>query len=295
MALSKTAELPFAYNVIDGLMVPPMITQRKVDEVKAKLRLCPGDVVVNTYPKSGTTWVQQILKLLKNGGKEDGRDVAFEVPWLEVEVPPEIPFHCDVESLPKPICIKSHMTYDLTLGGVPHTTPAKYIYVIRNPKDVAVSYFHHYRALKMHQFSGSWDEFFELYLSGNMYFGSWFDHVLGWWKHKDADNVLLLKYEDLKRNLREGVQKIADFVSTDAPPASVIDAVAQQCTFDVMKKNPAANYMLASMLRHSDQPAFMRKGEVGDWRNYFTTEQNTAFDTLYAERITDSGMDLEFD
>ena len=94
MALSKTAELPFAYNAIDGLMVPPMITQRKVYEVKAKLRLCPGDVVVNTYPKSGTTWVQQILKLLKNGGKEDGRDVAFEVPWLEVELPPEIPFHC---------------------------------------------------------------------------------------------------------------------------------------------------------------------------------------------------------
>ena len=62
----------------------------------------------------------------------------------------------------------------------------------------------------MHQFSGSWDEFFELYMSGNIYFGSWFDHVLGWWKHKDADNMLFLKYEDLKRNLREGVQKIAD-------------------------------------------------------------------------------------
>ena len=294
MASSETAELPFMHNVVDGLMVPPMITQKKVDEVKAKLKLCPGDVILNTYPKSGTTWVQQILKLLKNGGKEDGRDLMVAVPWPEVKIPPELPFHCDVESLPRPICIKSHMTYELTLGGVPHTTPAKYIYVIRNPKDVAVSYFHHFRAGKMHQFSGSWDEFFELYLSGNVHFGSWFDHVLGWWKHKDADNMLFLKYEDLKRNLREGVQKIANFILTNAPPASVINAVAQQCTFDDMKKNPAANYAWTNKFRNSDQPAFMRKGEVGDWRNYFTTEQNAAFDAFYAERMKDSGLDLEF-
>ena len=296
MDASKTAVLPFAYNMVDGLITPLEVTQRKVDEVKAKLRLRQGDVVVDTYPKSGTTWVQQILKLLKNGGKEDGMIVEAAVPWLEFELPPESPFQWDVESLPTPAYIKSHMPYSSTLGCLPHTTLAKYIYVIRNPKDVAVSYFHHYRGFKfLTEFSGSWDEFFKLYLAGNVYFGSWFDHVLGWWKHKDAENVLFVKYEDLKRNLRKEVQKIADFVLADIPPASVIDVVAQQCTFDGMKENPVANFVWLNHIRNSDEPPFMRKGEVGDWRNYFTAEQNATFDALYAERMKDSGLDIEFD
>ena len=186
------------------------------------------------------------------------------------------------------------MPYEVTLGVLPHTSQAKYIYIARNPKDVAVSYFYHMRAFKRYEFSGNWDEFFSLYLSGRVYYGSWFDHVLSWWKHKDAENVLYLKYEDLSRNLREGVQKIAEYLFTDIPPASVLDEVVKQSTFDSMKGNSAANFSWTKEVRHSDQPPFMRKGIVGDWRNHFTAEQNAAFDALYAERMKGSGLDFEF-
>lgn len=182
----------------------------------------------------------------------------------------------------------------MVYGAPPHTTQAKYIYIARNPKDVAVSYFHHLRGFIAYQFSGSWDEFFELYLAGNIYYGSWFDHVLGWWGHRNAENVLFLRYEDLISNLREGAERIARFLPGDTPPAGVIEEVVKQCSFDSMQDNPSTNFSWAKELRHPDQPPFMRKGKVGDWRNYFTAEQNAVFDALYVEKMKDSGLEFEF-
>ena len=62
------------------------------------------------------------------------------------------------------------------------------------------------------KYSGTWDEFYQLYKSGKVYFGSWFDHVLEWWKHRDAENILFLKYEDMKKDHRGAVKKMAEFM-----------------------------------------------------------------------------------
>lgn len=93
MALSKT-EVPFLYNMVDGVIVPRIVTQRRVDEVKRMLTLSPGDVVINSYQKSGTTWVQHIVKLLINRGKEDGKIIPHTIPRLEFDAPdPANPYH----------------------------------------------------------------------------------------------------------------------------------------------------------------------------------------------------------
>ena len=199
----------------------------------------------------------------------------------------------DVDGLPDPRSFKSHMPYKLSPGGLPHTTPAKYIYVSRNPKDVAVSAYHQYRGLKSSGFTGTWDEFFPLFMAGELRFGSWFDHVLSWWEHRDAPNILFLTFEGLKHDLRGGVHKIAEFMKLGLAP-EVIESVALQCNFD-RKVNPSANYSWADKRRHEGQPEFMRKGEVGDWKNYFTAEQNKVFNVAYAERMKGSGLELVFE
>ena len=80
------------------------------------------------------------------------------------------------------------MPYKLMVGEEPARSPAKYIYVARNPKDVAVSMYHNAKVFKINetdvQFDGPWDAFFEEFLVGNVPMGSWFDHVLEWWEHK---------------------------------------------------------------------------------------------------------------
>ena len=68
--------------------------------------------------------------------------------------------------------------------GNPAKSLAKYIYVMRNPKDTAVSLYHHTRSILAYEYEGDWDDFFERFMSGNVDFGSWFDHVLQWWEYK---------------------------------------------------------------------------------------------------------------
>ena len=83
------------------------------------------------------------------------------IPWIESEHP-VIPIE-DLNKMPSPRFFKSHNPYDMMAGGLPHTSPAKYIYVARNPKDVAVSYYYHMRMLTYFNYTGTWDEFYQLY------------------------------------------------------------------------------------------------------------------------------------
>ena len=169
-------------------------------------------------------------------------------------------------------------------GGPPNTTQAKYIYCARNPKDVAVSFYHHYMKMKQIKFDVSWDEFVEYFLRGDSFFGSWWDHVPEWWTHRDEPNVLFLKYEDLKKDLPGNVKTIAEFLGCSVDEAT-IQKIAQATTFENMKVNTA---------KWTEQ-SMIRKGEVGDWKNHFTPAQSEAFDALYKKAIEGTGLEMEFD
>ena len=116
--------------------------------------------------------MQQIVKLIWNQGEEDGKKVVDALPWLDSEK--RVPTIKYADEMPSPRGFNTHTPYSMMAGGLPHTTAARYVYIARNPKDVVVSYFYHMRAMKLHNYSGTWDEFYQLYKSGKVYFGSWF-------------------------------------------------------------------------------------------------------------------------
>ena len=138
-----------------------------------------------------------------------------------------------------PRAFKSHFPYEMMPCGMPSTTPGKYIYVARNPKDVVTSFFHHYYMFPFYP-KYEWDECFEKFMKGEVDFGDYFDHVLGWWAHKDDDNVLFLKYEDMKKDLPSAVDKIAKFIGQDISK-ELVDEIAHKTTFANMKEDSTAN------------------------------------------------------
>lgn len=118
--------------------------------------------------------------------------------------------------------------------------------------------------------------------------------MLGYWNFsRRTDRVLFCKFEDMKRDLRGEVDKIAKFVRMELPEADM-ERIVQHCTFDSMKNNPMANRS-SKMLLDQTVVKFMRKGQVGDWKNYFTLAQSEMFDELYAEKMAGSGLDFEFE
>ena len=93
---------------------------------------------------------------------------------------------------------------------------ARFIVVMRNPKDVAVSYFNFYRASGiLGKFSGTFDDFFSLFIKGDVVYGDFFEHVVAWWKYKDDTRFLFLFYEDMKKDLYKASKDISDFLNLD--------------------------------------------------------------------------------
>ncbi|XP_068705631.1 amine sulfotransferase-like [Montipora foliosa] len=278
-----------------GLRLPTIFTHDPslLSDYITKFQTRSDDVFVVTYPKSGTTWVQEIVWQIYNKGNITREKLICRVPFLELGTTHtrERP---NAETLPSPRIIKSHLSYDVIPKSSEESAKCKYIYIARNPKDVSVSFFHHTEIsskLRGNGFNGPWDFFIDLFMKGKVGWSHWTDHVLGWWKHREDPNVLFLKYEDLHKDLPSNVRLIAEFVQKPLSD-EIINRIAEQCTFEGMMKN-ADSFKVIDRGDHSFQ--ILRKGAVGDWKNYFTSELNERFGREVLEKLRGSGLEFEYE
>lgn len=283
------AESPY-HILTNGLKVPTFVKQEVIDMLK-DFKLYPDDAWVVTFPKCGTTWTQQIVRLIRNGGNIDDTTVDFAVPWAEGLGRPHFA-NFDVDKLQRPRAFQSHFPYAFFPCGPPHTTPCKYIYVARNPKDVAVSQYFHTRLRYYPDIE--WNSFWEKYTTGDLGFGNYFDHLLGWWVHRDDRNVVFLKYEDMKKDLKQAVSQIAALIGPKLPD-DIIGKIADMTSFAEMKKDNTANYAWQEMFRDEKTPPFLRKGVVGDWKNFLSPEQSAEMDAICAERLEGTGLVFDYE
>jgi hypothetical protein len=166
------------------------------------------DLFIVTYPRSGTTWMQNIVYNLLNNGQPfdaDREHYFAQNPHLEVDG------EKGIEMMQRPAAIKTH----LPLDRVPHHPLAKYICVIRNPKDVCISY---------HLLYNTWgdvpkldfDQFFQCFIEGRLPFNDYFDVLQSAWQRSDAPNVLLVSYEGMRTDFRSMIGKVSSIQLNDS-------------------------------------------------------------------------------
>ena len=255
------------------------------------------DIVIATYGKSGTTWLQQIVSQLIFNGAE-GLEVNEMSPWMDLRVPPKEVKLQAVEAQTHRRFLKTHLPVDALV----FSERAKYIYIGRDGRDVVWSFYNHH----VHANEGWYDllnntpgrvgppieppvddvvQYFRDWMDRDGYpLWSFWENIRTWWACRALPNVHMLHFDALKHDLPGEIRRIAAFL--DIPiDESRWDAILEHCSFDYMKANAAKAAPLGGMFWHGGAETFINKGVNGRWRDVLPEADNRRYEALALEQL----------
>ena len=258
----------------------------------------PNDVIVATYPKSGTTWMQQIvLQILSKGKLEIPLHTIS--PWLDSRIGMER--HLAMLSGQKHRrFIKSH----LPLNALQYRPRPKYIYVARDGRDACFSLYNH--------LANATDFYFNMYnnMPGRIgpplmrpgpevrdFFRQWladsdrpdssyWEHIRSWWDGRNVPNIMLVHYADLKRDLDGQLRRIASFLG-NVVPDEAWPVIADHCSFDYMKSHANLFIEAPELIFKGGAQAVINKGFNGRWRDVLTSEDIAAYEQTARAQLSE--------
>uniref|UniRef100_A0A1E1XIW9 Putative sulfotransferase n=1 Tax=Amblyomma aureolatum TaxID=187763 RepID=A0A1E1XIW9_9ACAR len=282
-----------AYRDVDGVWLHSFFREETIrSAIKYKPR--DGDIITVTYPKCGTNWTQFIIWNILTRAKPCSNIGEFILMCPFIDVTGAGPAE-------DPSRIGSVVTH-LPMSVFKPVERAKYIYVSRNPYDCAVSFYHFVMGITPKTVTDvSFERFLSLFLDGKVMYGDYFDHLLPWYERRHDANILFITYEELKEDTRKHVLRIGDFLGKEHGDAlrkvdGLLDRVMEACSLEnmkvIMKDKPQerAKKMVETaeektqsselfknlpdeQVEMHEGAGFVRKGIVGDWKNYFTPDQ----------------------
>ncbi|XP_005415173.1 PREDICTED: sulfotransferase family cytosolic 2B member 1-like [Chinchilla lanigera] len=278
-------------EVFKGIRFPGFMHTQESLRTACGFQFQDTDVLLVTFPKSGTTWMQQVLSLiLCKGHLWPIHNVPNweRAPWLEQNSFVKLLGNLDPS---QPRLLTSHLGAE-ALGPALLHSKARVVYMARNPKDVLVSFYYFHKLAKFLPDPSSFEDFVAEFLEGTGFFGSWFEHVKGWLGLEPDLNMLFVTYEELHQAPRATLQKLSDFLGYPLGPEEE-DFVLEHCSFPFMSQSSVVNYSLVPKeVMDPSQGRFLRKGVMGDWKEHFSPEQNEKFNTVYQAKMGNLGLHL---
>lgn len=237
---------------------------------KRALEVFDDDIFLVSYPKSGNTWVRFLLANLL----EPTQDVNFSnIDSIVPDIYKSTTSY--IQSLVRPRILKSHEYLDVRYKKV--------IYLVRDPRDVLVSYYH-YKILRRQQSENySIELFAKHFLDGTVdNFGSWSDHVGGWMGARAGTrNFVLVRYEDLLETPVEELERISQIFERKFTSAQFEQAVLNS-SFDIMKNLEKTTANKWKTLKDSRKDkSFLREGRSETWKSELSSSIIKIIDEKY--------------
>lgn len=255
------------------------------------------DIIIATYAKSGTTWMQQIISQLLFNGDPD-LAVAEISPWLDLRVPPKeikLPY---VEAQTHRRFLKTHLPVDALV----FSPRAKYLYIGRDGRDVVWSLYNHhananqlwYEALNetpgrvgppIERPPEDIRDYWRDWLARDGYpFWSFWDNVRTWWQIRHLPNVYLVHFSELKRDLPGTIRQIAKFLQISINESSWA-AILEHSSFDWMKKNATKSVPLGGRFWDAGAGVFIHKGVNGRWADVLTAVESAEYERIAVSQL----------
>jgi len=293
------------YTTRDGVtyVIPPPFNPKVLNWAYDNWNTRPNDVVVATFPKTGTTWVREICRQLKNLGKSEQQDkiskLMFDPNYAYFEGSSEFTRKLQDKVPVDGRVFGTHVHAALVNMETLKASGAKVIYVMRNPKDTVISYekFMHnlpfnYNGAMLDVYPQDFNKFITTLVNGKhplaMQEGEWYPHhIASWMKYKDQDFFHYVFYEDIIEDPTREISKIADHIGVKADEhelANIVDKVS----FKEMKKQKEAENPGYKMIQ------FFRAGGVGKWKSILTVDQSELIERAFDQDMQELGLDLPF-
>ncbi|KAJ8644760.1 hypothetical protein MRB53_006508 [Persea americana] len=263
------------------------------------LKACKDDIILNTTPKSGTTWLKALTFTITNRARHD----FHNHPLLATNPHALVPFLEDLYSdgkipnltnLPSPRLFSSHLPYQLLPTSIIESN-CRIIYLCRNPKDTFVSmwcFLNNF--LPEDEPPVPMEEAFELFHGGISIFGPFWEHFLGYWKAslERPERVLFMKYEELKEDPTFHLRRLAEFLgcpfSIEEEREGLVEKIERFCSFESLTSLEVSKSGKTN--RGYPNKNLFRRGIVGDWKNHLTAEMSEKLDQLCQQKLEAFGL-----
>lgn len=253
-------------------------------------RFRDDDIVIATYAKSGTTWMQQIVGQMLFGPDPE-LAVADMSPWLDLRVPPKEVKLPMVEAQTHRRFLKTHLPVDALV----FSPRAKYLYIGRDARDVVWSVYNHhanandlwYQALNdtpgrvgppigrpnpdIRQYWHEW-----LDRDGFPFWPFW-ENARTWWAIRHLPNVMFIHFSELKADLPGNMKRIANFLDIRVE-SSNWPRILEYCSFDWMKANATKSVPLGGAFWDAGAQVFINKGVNGRWQSVLNADECREFE-----------------
>ncbi|XP_013146116.1 PREDICTED: sulfotransferase family cytosolic 1B member 1-like [Papilio polytes] len=278
--------------------------------------LRPDDIFVASFPRSGTTWTQELVWLLASDldyskaaqiplqaryiflefsmflSKELLEDVKKEnvgkEEQLEILDYLAIPGSQLAAQSPSPRFLKTHLPMSLLPPNLLDST--KVVYVARDPRDVAVSFYFLNRLYKLTNYIGDFKSFWGFFVKDMVNWAPFFDHLKEAWQLRNHPNMLFLFYEELSKDLPSTVQRVANFLGKTIT-SEQLTTLCSHLSIENFKNNPSINQdELKTLGMLSEKESFIRKGKSGGWRDYFDEDMTREAQLWIDNNLQDTDM-----
>lgn len=245
------------------------------------MRILPDDIFLVSYPKSGNTWARFLLANLIH--PEEPASFAN----IHLLIPdPGGTTKRELDRMPRPRIIKSHTCFDPRYRRV--------IYIVRDPRDVALSQLHFHRKRKLIGDDYPLDDFVTRFLAGQTCpHGSWGQNVTTWLATRwHQSRFLLLRYEDMMAAPARELARVAEFLGLAASFEQIAQAV-ERSSADKMRENEKAQGQRSTMIKgsRSDIP-FVRSAKAGGWRTGLPEPQVARIEAAWGGTMSCLGYEL---
>ncbi|XP_036149399.1 sulfotransferase 1E1 isoform X2 [Monomorium pharaonis] len=194
-----------------------------------------------------------------------------------------------IAKMSSPRFIKSH--FPMSMLPELLDVGCKVVYVARNPKDVATSWYFLNKAIKTQGYIGDFAMFWNYFENGLTPWAPYWTHLKEAWNLKDSKNLLFMFYEEITYDLPKAIKKIAKFLCKEYTDEEILK-LAEYLDINNFKNNPMVNSSELKACKIIKENNFVRNGVNGDWKNIFTPELNAKADKWIEENLKDT--DLRF-